>query len=171
MSDIFKSSSQLKQYAADKKGKSDQLTTGFGTPVGSRTESLTIGPHGPIPFQDIVLYEELSRFDRERVPERVVHAKGAGAFGYFEVTHDISKYTKASVFAQVGKRTPIAVRFSFVTGEKGSADTSRDPRGFAVKFYTDEGIWDLVANNTPLFFIRDPILVCLSLNTYPQEKA
>lgn len=100
----------------------------------------------------------MSHFDRERIPERVVHAKGAGAFGYFEVTHDIRKYSAAKVFDTIGKKTPIAVRFSTVGGESGSADTVRDPRGFAVKFYTEDGIWDLVGNNTPIFFIRDPIL-------------
>jgi catalase len=119
---------------------------------------LTAGPRGPILLQDSVLVDDLAHFDRERIPERVVHAKGAGAFGYFEVTHDITKYSKASVFSQIGKRTPIAIRFSTVGGESGSADTVRDPRGFAVKFYSEEGIWDLVGNNTPIFFIRDPIL-------------
>lgn len=100
----------------------------------------------------------MAHFDRERIPERVVHAKGAGAFGYFEVTHDITQYTAATVFESIGKRTPIAVRFSTVGGESGSADTVRDPRGFALKFYTEDGVWDLVGNNTPIFFIRDPIL-------------
>ncbi|MCL4137194.1 UNVERIFIED_CONTAM: hypothetical protein GTU68_012854 [Idotea baltica] len=100
----------------------------------------------------------MSHFDRERIPERVVHAKGAGAFGYFEVTHDITKYCKAKVFESIGKKTPVAVRFSTVGGESGSADTARDPRGFAVKIYTEEGNWDCVGNNTPIFFIRDPIL-------------
>ncbi len=99
----------------------------------------------------------MAHFDRERIPERVVHAKGAGAFGYFEVTKNISKYCKADIFSKVGKKTPCLVRFSTVGGESGSADTARDPRGFAVKFYTDEGNWDLVGNNTPIFFIRDPI--------------
>ena len=126
--------------------------------MGDKTNSLTVGSRGPILLQDHVLIDELAHFDRERIPERVVHAKGAGAFGYFEVTHDISKYCKAAVFGQVGKQTPIAVRFSTVGGESGSADTARDPRGFAVKFYTEEGNWDLVGNNTPIFFIRDPIL-------------
>ncbi|CAL1265604.1 unnamed protein product, partial [Larinioides sclopetarius] len=115
-------------------------------------------PRGPILLQDTVYIDEISHFDRERIPERVVHAKGAGAFGFFEVTHDITQYTRAKVFSEVGKRTPIAVRFSFVSGESGSADSSRDPRGFAIKFYTEEGNWDLVGNNTPVFFIRDPIL-------------
>ncbi|XP_039285986.1 catalase isoform X1 [Nilaparvata lugens] len=134
------------------------MTTGSGNPVDDKVNSLTAGPKGPILLQDFTLLDELSHFDRERIPERVVHAKGAGAFGYFEVTHDISKYCKAKVFASIGKKTPIAVRFSTVGGESGSADTARDPRGFAVKFYTEEGNWDLVGNNTPIFFIRDPIL-------------
>lgn len=99
----------------------------------------------------------MTHFNRERIPERVVHAKGAGAYGYFEVTHDITKYTKAKVFSKIGKKTRVFVRFSTVAGENGSADTVRDPRGFAVKFYTDEGIWDLVGNNTPVFFIKDPL--------------
>ncbi|KAG8438326.1 hypothetical protein GDO86_008854, partial [Hymenochirus boettgeri] len=109
-------------------------------------------------MQDVVFVDEMAHFDRERIPERVVHAKGAGAFGYFQVTHDITTYTKAKVFDTVGKKTDVAVRFSTVAGEAGSADTVRDPRGFAVKFYTEEGIWDLVGNNTPIFFIRDPML-------------
>ncbi|KAL8439681.1 hypothetical protein Efla_004801 [Eimeria flavescens] len=106
---------------------------------------------------DFHLIDKLAHFNRERIPERVVHAKGAGAHGYFEVTHDITKYCKAKVFSSVGKRTPVFVRFSTVGGEKGSADTARDPRGFAVKFYTEEGNWDMVGNNTPVFFVRDPI--------------
>lgn len=100
----------------------------------------------------------MAHFHRERIPERVVHAKGAGAFGYFEVTHDITAFTAAKVFSEIGKRTPIAVRFSMVSGEMGYPDTTRDPRGFAIKFYTEDGIWDLVGNNTPIFFIRDSIL-------------
>jgi catalase len=115
-------------------------------------------------LQDTVLLDELANFDRERIPERVVHAKGSGAFGFFEVTHDITKYSKAVVFDRIGKKTPIAIRFSTVGGESGSADTVRDPRGFAVKFYTEDGIWDLVGNNTPIFFIRDPILVSYQIN-------
>lgn len=100
----------------------------------------------------------MAQFDRERVPERVVHAKGAGAYGYFQVTNDITKYTAAKVFSEIGKITPLAVRFSQVTGEMGSSDTVRDPRGFAIKFYTEDGVWDLVGNNTPIFFIRDSVL-------------
>ncbi|KAL0276945.1 UNVERIFIED_CONTAM: hypothetical protein PYX00_004400 [Menopon gallinae] len=130
---------------------------GHGAPIDDKMNSLTIGPRGPMLLQDITYIDEMAHFDRERIPERVVHAKGAGAFGYFEVTHDITKYCKAKVFSEIGKRTPIAVRFSTVGGESGSADTVRDPRGFAVKFYTEEGNWDLVGNNTPIFFIRDPM--------------
>ncbi|XP_053304572.1 catalase-like [Spea bombifrons] len=134
------------------------LTTGAGVPTGDKLNVLTVGPRGPLLMQDVVFTDEMAHFDRERIPERVVHAKGAGAFGYFEVTHDITRFTKAKVFEKIGKRTDIAVRFSTVAGEAGSADTVRDPRGFAVKFYTDEGIWDLTGNNTPIFFIKDAIL-------------
>lgn len=132
---------------------------------------MTVGSRGPILLQDTPFIEVISHFDRERIPERVVHAKGAGAFGYFEVTHDITKYTAAKVFSTIGKRTPIAVRFSTVGGESGSADTVRDPRGFAVKFYTDDGIWDLVGNNTPIFFIRDPILFPSFIHTQKRNPA
>ena len=133
-------------------------TTGSGNPIGVKDATLTVGPRGPVLLQDVHFLDELSHFDRERIPERVVHAKGGGAFGYFEVTHDITKYCAAKVFEKIKKRTPVAIRFSTVGGESGSADTARDPRGFALKFYTDDGIWDLVGNNTPIFFIRDPIL-------------
>ncbi|XP_026706610.1 catalase isoform X1 [Athene cunicularia] len=138
--------------------KPDVLTTGAGNPIGDKLNILTVGPRGPLLVQDVVFTDEMAHFDRERIPERVVHAKGAGAFGYFEVTHDITQYCKAKVFEHVGKRTPIAIRFSTVAGESGSADTVRDPRGFAMKFYTEEGNWDLVGNNTPIFFIRDALL-------------
>uniref|UniRef100_A0A8C4V071 Catalase n=1 Tax=Falco tinnunculus TaxID=100819 RepID=A0A8C4V071_FALTI len=138
--------------------KPDVLTTGAGNPVGDKLNILTVGPRGPLLVQDVVFTDEMAHFDRERIPERVVHAKGAGAFGYFEVTHDITQYCKAKVFEHIGKRTPIAIRFSTVAGESGSADTVRDPRGFAMKFYTEEGNWDLVGNNTPIFFIRDAML-------------
>nr|QOD42442.1 catalase 1 [Brachionus plicatilis] len=151
-----KATQQLSENA--KKNQKDILTTSFGKPIGDMFNSMTVGPRGPILLQDSIYLDEITHFDRERTPERVVHAKGAGAFGYFEVTHDITKYTKAVVFNKIGKRTPIAVRFSTVGGESGSADTVRDPRGFAMKFYTEEGNWDLVCNNTPIFFIRDPIL-------------
>ncbi|KAJ8948347.1 hypothetical protein NQ318_019332 [Aromia moschata] len=135
----------------------ESATTAHGTPIAEKDATMTVGPRGPVLLQDNAFIEEMAHFDRERIPERVVHAKGAGAFGYFKVTHDITKYTAATVFSAVGKETPVAVRFSTVGGESGSADTVRDPRGFAVKFYTEDGIWDLVGNNTPIFFIRDPI--------------
>ncbi|MEJ5298065.1 MAG: catalase [Armatimonadota bacterium] len=134
-----------------------RLTTSTGMPVDADQDSQTAGPKGPVLIQDTHLIEKLAHFDRERIPERVVHAKGAGAFGYFEVTHDVTKYTRAAFLSEIGKRTEVFVRFSTVGGEKGSADSERDPRGFAVKFYTEEGNYDLVGNNTPVFFIRDPL--------------
>ena len=137
--------------------ESKTLTTAFGIPVGDDQNSQTAGERGPILMQDVHLMEKLAHFDRERIPERVVHAKGAGAGGYFEVTADMSKYTKAKFLSEIGKRTDVFVRFSTVGGEKGSADAARDPRGFAVKFYTEEGNYDMVGNNTPVFFIRDPL--------------
>jgi catalase len=133
------------------------LTTAFGIPVSNDLNSLTAGTRGPVLMQDVHLLEKLSHFDRERIPERVVHAKGAGAGGYFEVTADVTKYTRAKFLSEVGKRTEVFARFSTVGGEKGSPDAARDPRGFAVKFYTEEGNYDLVGNNTPVFFIRDPL--------------
>lgn len=151
-----KSANQLADYAAQ--AGDDKLTTEYGSAMETKTASMTLGPRGPVLIQDNNFIEDMAHFDRERIPERVVHAKGAGAFGYFETTHDVTKYTRLSPFAKVGKRTPLLARFSTVGGESGSADTARDPRGFAVKFYTDEGNWDLVGNNTPIFFIRDPIL-------------
>eukprot|EP01096_Ripella_sp_DP13-Kostka_P003107 TRINITY_DN1444_c0_g1_i1.p1 TRINITY_DN1444_c0_g1~~TRINITY_DN1444_c0_g1_i1.p1 ORF type:complete len:501 (+),score=224.37 TRINITY_DN1444_c0_g1_i1:41-1504(+) len=133
------------------------LTTSSGSPVDDNQNSLTAGRDGPILLQDFHLIDKLAHFDRERIPERVVHAKGAGAHGYFEVTHDVTRFCKAKFLSRVGKRTPTFARFSTVGGEKGSADTARDPRGFAVKFYTEEGNYDMVGNNTPVFFIRDPV--------------
>ncbi len=134
-----------------------QLTTASGIPVTDNQNSITAGPRGPVLLQDFHLIEKLQHFNRERIPERVVHAKGSGAYGTFTVTHDISKYTKAKLFAAVGKETETFLRFSTVGGEKGSADTERDPRGFALRFYTEEGNWDLVGNNTPTFFLKDGI--------------
>ncbi|HPZ08240.1 MAG TPA: catalase [Candidatus Eremiobacteraeota bacterium] len=139
------------------KSKKNTLTTAFGIPVSNDLHSMTAGERGPILLQDIHLLEKLSHFDRERIPERVVHAKGAGAYGYFEVIEDVTPYTKAHFLSEIGKKTEVFVRFSTVGGEKGSADAVRDPRGYAVKFYTEEGNYDLVGNNTPVFFIRDPI--------------
>ena len=131
-------------------------TTDAGIPAPSDEHSLTVGDSGPILLQDHYLIQKMAQFNRERVPERVVHAKGGGAHGYFEVTEDVSGWTKAAFLQRKGTRTPVFVRFSTVAGELGSADTARDPRGFAVKFYTEEGNYDLVGNNTPVFFVRDP---------------
>ncbi|MFW9931359.1 MAG: catalase [Candidatus Thorarchaeota archaeon] len=137
--------------------KEKKMTTASGIPVADNQNSLTAGERGPVLLQDFHLLEKLAHFNRERIPERVVHAKGAGAFGTLTVTHDITKYTKAKLFSKVGKQTDLLLRFSTVAGEKGSADTVRDVRGFAIKFYTEEGNWDLVGNNTPVFFLRDPL--------------
>jgi catalase len=133
------------------------ITTSNGDPVDNNQHSMTAGPNGPILLQDFHLIDKLAHFDRERIPERVVHAKGSGAFGEFEVTDDVSKYCRANFLNEVGKKTPLFVRFSTVGGERGAADTVRDPRGFAIKFYTEEGNYDIVGNNTPLFFINDPM--------------
>lgn len=135
----------------------EKMTTAGGQPVPENQHSLTAGERGPVLLQDIHLIEKLAHFDRERIPERVVHAKGSGAYGTLTITKDISQYTRAAVFSKVGKKTDAFLRFSTVAGEAGSADTERDPRGFAVKFYTEEGIWDVVGNNTPVFFERDPL--------------
>src|SRR6266699_2375474 len=134
------------------------MTTDAGRPVGDNQNSLTVGPRGPVVFEDFLLFEKMAHFNRERIPERVVHAKGSGAYGHCVCTSaEITKHTKAKLFSTVGKKTPTFIRFSTVGGEKGSADTARDPRGFAMKYYTEEGNWDLVGNNTPVFFIRDPL--------------
>lgn len=153
------------------KNQKKRLTTAFGIPVGDDQNSLTAGERGPVLMQDVHLLEKLAHFDRERIPERVVHAKGAGAYGYFEVTADVTKYTKAKFLSEVGKRTEVFVRFSTVGGEKGSADAERDPRGFAVKFYTEEGNYDLVGNNTPVFFIRDPLKFPDFIHTQKRKPA
>jgi catalase len=133
-----------------------KLTTASGRPYTEYENSMTVGNRGPILLQDYLLHEDMAHFNRERIPERVVHAKGAGAFGTLTITNDITKYTKAKIFSEVGKQTKMFIRFSTVGGEKGSADSERDPRGFAIKFYTEDGNWDLVGNNTPVFFIKDP---------------
>jgi catalase len=132
------------------------LTTSAGIPVADNQNSLTAGPRGPLLVQDWPLFEKHAHFNRERIPERVVHAKGSGAYGTFTVTADITRYTQARMFSAVGKQTPLVVRFSTVAGERGAADAERDVRGFALKFYTEQGNWDLVGNNTPVFFVRDP---------------
>ncbi|MDG2207072.1 MAG: catalase [Pirellulales bacterium] len=133
------------------------LTTSAGAPIDDNQNSLSAGPRGPLLMEDHVLIEKMAVFNRERIPERVVHAKGTGAHGTLTVTGDITEYTKANIFSALGKETECFVRFSTVGGESGSADSARDPRGFAVKFYTEEGNWDLVGNNTPIFFLRDPL--------------
>jgi len=145
------------------------MTTNQGAPLPDNQHSLSAGERGPLLLQDHQLLEKLAHFVRERVPERVVHAKGAGAFGYFEVTHDLSRHTKAAFLGRVGLRTPVVTRFSTVGGEKGSADAERDPRGFAVKFYTAEGTYDLVGNNTPVFFIRDPFKFPDMVHTHKRD--
>ncbi|WP_445672553.1 catalase [Pseudomonas inefficax] len=134
-----------------------KLTNAVGAPVVDNNNTQTAGPRGPALLQDVWFLEKLAHFDREVIPERRMHAKGSGAYGSFTVTHDISRYTKAALFSQVGKQTDIFVRFSTVAGERGAADAERDIRGFAVKFYTEQGNWDLVGNNTPVFFLRDPL--------------
>lgn len=133
------------------------FTNATGAPVADNTNSLTAGPRGPVLLQDIWLIEKLAHFDREVIPERRMHAKGWGAYGTFTTTHDITKYTKAKIFSEIGKQTPLFLRFSSVAGERGAADAERDIRGFAIKFYTEEGNWDIVGNNTPVFFFRDPL--------------
>ncbi len=134
------------------------LTTDAGAPVADNQNAQTAGANGPVLLQDVYLVEKLARFNRERIPERVVHAVGTGAYGYFEVTNpDVSRWTKMKMFSEAGKRTDLFIRFSTVAGSRGAADVARDPRGFAVKFYTEDGNWDLVGNNTPTFFLRDGI--------------
>lgn len=139
------------------KDNDHKLTTVAGAPVVDNQNVMTVGPRGPMMLQDVWYLEKLAHFDREVIPERRMHAKGSGAFGTFTVTGDISEYTKASLFSKVGKKTDVFVRFSTVAGERGAADAERDIRGFAMKFYTEEGNWDLVGNNTPVFFLRDPL--------------
>lgn len=135
----------------------NNLTSNNGAPVANNNHILTAGPRGPLLMQDVWFQEKLAHFDREVIPERRMHAKGSGAYGTFTVTHDITKYTRASLFAEIGKKTEVFARFSTVAGERGAADAERDIRGFAVKFYTDQGNWDMVGNNTPVFFLRDPL--------------
>ncbi len=145
------------------------LTLNNGRPVGDNQNSVTAGRRGPILMEDYLLFEKMAQFNRERTPERVVHAKGSGAHGKFTVTHDISQYTTAKLFSKVGNTCETFARFSTVGGEKGSADTVRDPRGFSVKFYTEEGNWDMTGNNTPIFFIRDPLKFGDFIHTQKRE--
>ncbi len=139
------------------KDENTKLTTTNGCPVADNQNVMTAGPRGPMLLQDFWFLEKLAHFDREVIPERRMHAKGSGAYGTFTVTHDITKYTKAKFFSEIGKKTEVFARFSTVAGERGAADAERDIRGFAVKFYTEEGNWDMVGNNTPVFFLRDPL--------------
>src|SRR5690606_26526831 len=141
---------------SDQNDKNKKMTTAFGAPVANDDDTMTAGPRGPVLLQDVWLLEKLAHFDREVIPERRMHAKGSGAYGTFTVTHDITKYTKAKLFSHIGKKTDVFIRFSTVAGERGAADAERDIRGTAIKFYTEEGNWDLVGNNTPVFFFRDP---------------
>ncbi len=134
-----------------------KLTSVSGCPIANNQDSLTAGPRGPMLMQDVWYLEKMAHFDREVIPERRMHAKGSGAFGSFTVTHDITQYTKAMLFSDIGKQTDMFVRFSTVAGERGAADAERDIRGFAMRFYTEQGNWDLVGNNTPVFFFRDPL--------------
>ncbi|NUY81968.1 catalase [Flavobacterium sp. MAH-1] len=137
--------------------ENNKLTTATGTPVPDNQNIMTAGARGPALLQDFWFLEKMAHFDREVIPERRMHAKGSGAYGEFTVTNDITRYTKADIFSQIGKKTPLFVRFSTVAGERGAADAERDIRGFAIKFYTQQGNWDLVGNNTPVFFMRDPL--------------
>ncbi|MEK7239194.1 MAG: catalase, partial [Gemmatimonadota bacterium] len=148
------------------------LTTQTGAPIGM-LHAQTAGPRGPLMMQDVQLLEQMQHFNRERIPERVVHAKGSGAYGTFTVTKDITRYTRAALFGAVGKKTDVFMRISTVAGERGAADAERDVRGFSVKFYTEEGNWDLVGNNTPVFFIRDPFKFAMFIHTqkrHPQTN-
>ncbi|MCK9444988.1 MAG: catalase [Tissierellaceae bacterium] len=137
--------------------KKKKMTTVTGSPVSNNQDAMTVGKRGPMALQDVWFLEKLAHFDREVIPERRMHAKGSGAFGKFTTTKDITKYTKAKIFSEIGKETEVFMRFSTVAGERGAADAERDIRGFAIKFYTEEGNWDLVGNNTPVFFFRDPL--------------
>jgi len=157
MDDKKKDEKMVSKSKNDKIGKDPRITTAAGSPVSNNQDSMTVGKRGPMVLQDLWFLEKLAHFDREVIPERRMHAKGSGAFGVFTVTHDITKYTKASIFSQIGKQTEMLIRFSTVAGERGAADAERDIRGFAMKFYTEEGNWDLVGNNTPVFFFRDPL--------------
>ena len=139
----------------DVKGKQSGITRENGAPVINNQDTMTAGPRGPQVLQDAWLMEKHAHFNREVIPERRMHAKGSGAFCEFVVTHDITKYTKAKIFSGIGKKTKLFIRFSTVAGERGAADAERDIRGFAIKFYSEEGNWDLVGNNTPVFFFRD----------------
>ena len=149
------------------------LTTADGAPIADNQNALTAGSRGPLLMQDVQLLEQMQHFNRERIPERVVHAKGSGAYGTFTVTNDVTRYTRAAFLSEVGKRTETFLRFSTVAGERGAADAERDVRGFALKFYTEQGNWDMVGNNTPVFFVRDPYKFAQFIHTqkrHPQTN-
>ena len=148
----------------------EALTTSAGAPIADNQNSLTAGPRGPVLLQDYQLIEKLAHQNRERIPERTVHAKGWGAFGTLTITNDITRYSRAAVFSKVGQQTEMLARFSTVAGELGAADAERDVRGFALKFYTSEGNWDLVGNNTPVFFIRDRVQIS-GLHSHPKAAS
>src|ERR1700726_2602289 len=149
--------------------KKPTMTTSSGAPVADNQNSLTAGPLGPVLMQDFHLLEKLAHQNRERIPERTVHAKGSAAYGTLTVTNDISKYTRATALSKVGKKTEAFLRFSTVAGERGAADAERDVRGFALRFYTEEGNWDIVGNNTPVFFVRDPLKFPDFIHTQKRE--
>ncbi len=149
--------------------KKNVLTTAEGAPIADFENSLTAGPRGPLLMQDVQLLEQMQHFNRERIPERVVHAKGSGAYGALTITNDITRYSRAAIFSRVGKKTDLFLRFSTVAGERGAADAERDVRGFAIKFYTEEGNWDLVGNNTPVFFVRDPVKFANFIHTQKRD--
>ncbi|MCY7319542.1 MAG: catalase, partial [Ramlibacter sp.] len=146
---------KVKQLEAFSQGPESQLTTNQGVAIPDNHNSLKAGVRGPTLLEDFILREKITHFDHERIPERVVHARGAGAHGFFELYRSLSEYTRADFLQEVGARTPVFVRFSTVAGSRGSSDTVRDVRGFAVKFYTREGNYDLVGNNMPVFFVQD----------------
>src|ERR1700726_3349121 len=137
--------------------KRPTLTTTSGMPVADNQNTITAGPRGPVLLEDFLLFEKLAHQNRERIPERGQHAKGSGAYGTLTITNDITKYTKAKALSQVGKKTEAFLRFSTVAGERGAADAEGGVRGFALRFYTEEGNWDIFDNNTPIFFVRDPL--------------
>jgi catalase len=147
------------------------LTTASGAPVADNQNSLTAGPRGPVLLQDYWLLEKMAHFNRERIPERVVHAKGSAAYGTLRVTNDITRFTQAKLFSQLGKQTDCFLRFSTVAGERGAADAERDVRGFALRFYTEERNWDIVGDNTPVFFIRDPLKSGDFIHTQKRDRS
>ena len=150
--------------------KRPTLTTTSGMPVADNQNTITAGPRGPVLMQDFLLFEKLAHQNRERIPERTVHAKGSAAYGTLTVSGDVTRYTKVKALSRIGKKTEAFLRFSTVAGERGAADAERDVRGFALRFYTEEGNWDIVGNNTPVFFVRDPLKFPDFIRTQLQHK-